>query len=167
MKKNEKILVGIALALGIICIFQNFYCLSQKKIYEKDMEELEIQIESSYPEIYDYLDSVTYETFTELVNKEETIFYIGRPTCGDCNLFEPALIELIDSDDLSGKIKYLNVAKIREDDKAWEYMKRKYDVEYTPALLKYSNGKLLSKTEWSPEEGISISIVQKWLTENI
>ncbi|MBP2097280.1 thioredoxin family protein [Enterococcus rivorum] len=169
MKLSKTFSISTIVVLSTVVIFQCIYFIEKQENHEQELTRLEAELESSYPKIYDSLDSVTYESFTNLVHQgqEELIFYVGRPTCEDCNLFEPKLIKLINSNKLNKKIKYLNVARIRENEKAWANMKKEYSIEYTPTLVKFSNGKLLSKTEWTPEKGLSIPVVQKWLDENM
>lgn len=48
---------------------------------------------TTYPEIYDYFDSITLDTFqNKIKNKETFIVYVGRPTCSDCEILDDRLI---------------------------------------------------------------------------
>lgn len=134
------------------------------------IEELEndLQTESvTYPEIYDIINSVSYNNLESfLKNNEYTVVYIGRLTCPDCSIFEPAFIKLISDFDLEEQIVYLNVAEIRKDDVEWENYKSKFNFNYTPTVAIYENSTMITKIEWTPEEGLSINDVKKWLETN-
>lgn len=59
----------------------------------------ENKISESYPKIYDYLDSITIDTFkNQIKNKDTFIVYVGRPTCSDCELLDDRLISNIEED---------------------------------------------------------------------
>ena len=48
------------------------------------------RLEDTYSDIYFHLDSLTVESFKKRVANGDTVYaYIGRPSCGDCNAFEP------------------------------------------------------------------------------
>lgn len=160
--------------LSVICfIFLSFfvggtlYVSTIQKKKNQQITELKKEKESNYPEIYDVLDSITVVNFPTHINEKELVLYIGRPTCSDCNMFEPALIELIKEKNLEAKIYYLNISKLRDDEKKWEIFKEKYSIRYTPTLAKFTSGSLKSKVEWTPEYGISINQVEKWLDQNV
>lgn len=63
---------------------------------------------SSYPAIYDELDSLTVKNFeNRIASSENLVVYVGRPTCGNCNQFETHLIKMIRSKKLSEPVKYI------------------------------------------------------------
>lgn len=85
----ESILLVAVLALTFLGWDKAF--AAERENLEKDKKIVEL--EKSYPEIYDVLDSVTCENFDALVQEDRDIYvYIGRPSCGDCQNFEPELI---------------------------------------------------------------------------
>nr|WP_086330602.1 thioredoxin family protein [Enterococcus sp. 4G2_DIV0659]OTO08680.1 hypothetical protein A5880_001680 [Enterococcus sp. 4G2_DIV0659] len=119
-------------------------------------------------EIYNIINSLTVGTFKEkVVNQEDFIVYVGRPTCGDCNNFELDLIQLIQKYDMQDKLAYLNVAQLKKDKVAWKVFKSTYDIQYTPTLAKFEKGQLVNKVEWTPEKGISIQKVDSWIVNHI
>ena len=70
----------------------------------------ENKISESYPKIYDYLDSITIDTFkNQIKNKDTFIVYVGRPTCSDCELLDDRLISNIEEDSSLKKILYMNI----------------------------------------------------------
>lgn len=161
-------------AKGAICIVILLFILmgwhkafeAEKKNLEKDQKIAEL--EKSYPPIYDVLDSVTYESFDDLIQEDKAVYvYIGRPSCGDCQEFEPELIQIIQKYEMSRQIVYLNVHSIRQNEKEWEIFKEKYNVQYTPTIAKFKQGKLIDKVEWTPEDGISIGDVESWILNRI
>ncbi|MBO0421358.1 thioredoxin family protein [Enterococcus plantarum] len=165
--KKTKFIVMIASLFLVSNILLITKVVSANDELEKQKEELTLAKES-YPKIYNYLNAVTVENFeTKVVNKEDFYVYFGRPTCGDCNDFEPHLIKLIKKHKLQNSLVYLNAAELRKDKKSWELFKETYQLLYTPTLAKFENGKLVSKEEWTPENGIAIENVENWIMENI
>ncbi|MGX7243951.1 thioredoxin family protein [Enterococcus quebecensis] len=166
MKKTKFIIMAASLFLvGNILLITKV--VSANDELERQKEELTLA-KKSYPEIYNYLNAVTVENFeTKVADKEDFYVYFGRPTCGDCNEFEPHLIGLIKEYKLQDSLVYLNAAELRKDEKAWELFKERYQLLYTPTLAKFEKGKLVSKEEWTPENGIAIENVEKWIMENI
>lgn len=137
MKKYWYTVLSVVIILG--CFLYSFGLREQLATQkEKLLEE-----QKHYPEIYDVLNSVTLENFESKVSKKNNlIVYVGRPTCSDCTEFEPKLIEMLKKYDLQDKVDYLNVAQIRKNEKDWENFKRTYQVEYTPAIVKFEDGEL-------------------------
>lgn len=134
------------------------------------LKEKLTEAEKSYPPIYDVLDTVSYPNFEYFLDErgeEDTYVYIGRPTCSDCVLFEPQLIEMITNEGMGDIIKYLNVASIRENEDEWAYFKDKYQILYTPTLARFRNGNLVSKVEWTPDRDLSIDMVCSWISSNL
>ncbi|MGX7418061.1 thioredoxin family protein [Carnobacterium gallinarum] len=160
MKKLGLLLLFSFMLLNIVTGIMYFDV--DKKLKENLTEEKE-----SYPDIYNVLNSITVDNFEKNIsNMGTSLVYIGRPTCGDCTIFEPELIKYIKGNSLNQKIVYLNVAKLYENKPAWENFKSLYDIQYTPTIARYSNGKLVSKIEWTPERGISVVQVADWFDEN-
>ncbi|MHC5229824.1 DUF6568 family protein [Enterococcus sp. LJL99] len=162
-KKRELIyFFSLIIVLVFICTF--FYI--QKNEYSKINKLLIEDKTSSYPEIYDHLNSVSAQNFPTSINLEHFVVYVGRPSCGDCNLFEPKLIDLIQKFNIQSEITYLNVECIKKDEERWKRFKNQYSIEYTPTIALFSKGELISKIEWTPQKGISIGRVQEWLSNN-
>lgn len=165
---KKKVIYGLLLL--VLCassLFSATKAYSLNNEMKKKEEELIIS-KNNYPEVYDFIDAMTVESFKNKIEKQEDFYvYVGRPTCGDCNAFEPELIELIEKYEIENQLKYLNVAKLRTQENEWETFKKNYDLLYTPTLAKFEQGKLVSKVEWSPESGISIKQVKKWIENNM
>lgn len=71
------------------------------------------RLENTYSDIYFELNSLTVENFKAKVAGGDTFYaYIGRPSCGDCNVFEPMFKRYIVSHKLGGKIYFVNVHRL-------------------------------------------------------
>ena len=160
--KNKLIYIFIIFSL-LSTVIASSYALTLRKENKRLINENL----ATYPEIYNYLDSVTFSTFKKKINNDDTfIIYFSRPTCTDCNLFDPQLIELIGSNSNYSQIIYLNLAKLRTNEEDWSDFKKTYNIIYTPTIAKYEDGKLISKIEWTPEKGINMNDVSIWLSKN-
>jgi thioredoxin-like negative regulator of GroEL len=152
------VLLLIAIAISAVFKFQGL----EQVIQQKDKE---IQAsKSNYPEIYDHLNAVTMDGFKKLIQQDQSVFiYVGRPSCGDCNRFEPKFNKMIEEYNLGSKITFLNVHKIHQDKPQWNKFKADYNVKYTPAIAEFRQGKLVDKIEWTPERDLSTDAVKEWL----
>lgn len=154
----------IAVILSVIGLFSLGGTAYALKL-DNDKKDQQLVVEqSNYPEIYNTVDSITFDSFKEKLEKQEDFYvYVGRPTCGDCNDFEPEFIKLVEEKNISQQMFYLNVAKVKENKEEWEKFKLDYNIKYTPTLAKYSKGILTNKIEWTPENGISLQKVAEWI----
>ncbi|WP_025718358.1 thioredoxin family protein [Paenibacillus sp. 1-18] len=152
------VLLLIAIAISAVVKFQNL----EQVVQQKDKE---IQAsKSNYPEIYDRLNAVTFDGFKSLIQQDQSVFvYVGRPSCGDCNRFEPKFNKMIEQYHLGSKITFFNVHKIHEDKSQWNKFKADYNVKYTPTIAEFKQGKLVDKIEWTPERDLSTDAVKEWL----
>lgn len=93
MKKN---IIAI-IALSTLTIALTIYSASSFKnsiVLNRDLAAAK----NTYPEIYDEIDSLTVSNFrNEVETGKKVVVYVGRPTCVDCNQFEPYLINMIRS----------------------------------------------------------------------
>lgn len=165
MKANNKnIYLGILLGLCIVVIFVSISQYSQNRDLEKKLQESKVEI----PEIYQYLNSLTISNFEKKVsNKDDFTVYVGRPDCGDCQLFEPQFITII-NDHNTDKMWYINVKKIREDNlEEWNVFKKQYGFTQTPAIIHFSDGSIQDMIEWQDNKGLPLSDLKKWLVKNL
>ncbi|MBC1922355.1 thioredoxin family protein [Listeria grayi] len=85
---------------------------------------------------------------TKVKNKASQIIYVGRPTCEDCQAFQPMFQKEVKKQKL-GKIDYYNVDKARKvDEKAMTALLKKYDIDSVPTLVAMKDGKV--KATYSP-----------------
>ncbi|MBC1548318.1 thioredoxin family protein, partial [Listeria sp. FSL L7-1435] len=134
MKKIIFTFIALLVLVSIVVVGNEF---NKNKNEVKELEGKVDILTSSYPDIYNYINSVSYNNFDSFLsdNKDKNVLvYVGRPTCGDCTVFEPKLIKEIKENKLQGKMVYLNVAKIRKNEQEWNEFKNKYNILYTPTL---------------------------------
>ncbi|KPG72016.1 thioredoxin family protein [Enterococcus sp. RIT-PI-f] len=162
LKQYKKLLLPMIFILTISAA-------SNLKIKEKSNQHKEelYQAKMDYPEIYDYMDSLSFESFEANVQNSELLVYIGRTDCGDCTDFEPRFISMLEERSMNQRIMYLNVSKLRQDKNKWETFKDTYNVIYTPTLAHFKEGELISKVEWTPERGTVLSEFADWLDDII
>ncbi len=123
--------------------------------------------QNTYSDMYFELNSLTVANFEQRVAAGETVYvYIGRPSCGDCNAFEPVLKRYIAQQGLHNKIWFVNVHRLHQDKTAWAAFKQRYGISGTPVLAKYSGGKLQNKWDFEDKGGLKEADLQEWLRLN-
>lgn len=125
------------------------------------------QLEKTYTDMYFHLDSLTVESFKAKVARGDTFYaYIGRPSCGDCNAFEPIFKRYIAKHQLNGQVYFVNVHFLQQDKTAWTAFKQQYGLLGTPVLAKYGKGKQLNKLDFEENGGIGSKDIEAWLKLN-
>ncbi|EAA0094394.1 thioredoxin family protein [Listeria innocua] len=155
------VILLLALTLGVVAWIEY-----NNKNEVKKLEAKVDKLASSYPDIYNYINSISYDNLDLFLNtkKDKNILvYVGRPTCGDCTEFEPKLIQQIKENKLQEKMVYLNVAKTREDEEEWNNFKNKYNILYTPTLAIFRNGKVIKQLGWTPSNGVDMNEINLFL----
>lgn len=95
------------------------------------------RLENTYSDIYFELDSLTVENFKAKVARGDSFYaYIGRPSCGDCNAFEPMFKRYIASHGLQKKIYFVNVHRLHQNKPEWAAFKQQYGLSGTPVFSK-------------------------------
>ena len=124
--------------------------------------------QDTYSDMYFELNSLTVANFERRVAAGETLYvYIGRPSCGDCNAFEPLLKRYIEQRGLRDKIWFVNVHRLHQQDKAaWAAFKQRYGIAGTPVLAKYSKGKLDNKWDFEDKGRMAEEDISAWLRLN-
>lgn len=165
MKKKMKtifvVLISGLIIIGNILISCYVVNLRSRVIKaERKLKESKVE----YPKIYDLLNSITYESFIQMMEEKKSfIVYIGRPTCSDCSNFEPMFIEAVKGFDLSQDILYLNVARIHENAEEWSIFKKRYNIQYTPTIAQIKNGVIENMIGWTPEQGLDMKKINIYL----
>ncbi|CBY77374.1 TPA: thioredoxin family protein [Listeria monocytogenes] len=155
------VIILLALALSLVAWIEY-----NNKNEVKKLEAKVDKLASSYPDIYNYINSISYDNLDLFLNtkKDKNILvYVGRPTCGDCTEFEPKLIQQIKENKLQEKMVYLNVAKTRENEEEWNNFKNKYNIFYTPTLAIFRNGKVIKQLGWTPSNGVDMNEINLFL----
>lgn len=142
--------------------------LSEAQMAVKLSAENTKRLEDTYSDIYFELNSLTVENFKNKVRRGDTFFaYIGRPSCSDCNAFEPLFKRYIAERHLQDKIYFVNVHKLHQDKAAWAEFKKQYGLSGTPVLAKYSKGVQANKLDLEDNGGkISPEDLDTWLKLN-
>ncbi len=123
--------------------------------------------QDTYSDIYFDLGSLTTAEFERRVAAGDTVYaYIGRPSCGDCNAFEPLFKRYIASRKLDGKIWFVNVHRLHQDKEKWQAFKQRYGLSGTPVLAKYVGGRQQNKLDFEDNGGISAKDLERWLDAN-
>lgn len=96
-----------------------------------------------------FLHVISTVDWKEKVKTQKSQFiYVGRPTCEDCQAFQPMLKKAAKKENL-GKVDYYNVDKAaKTNKKAMKALLKKYDIDTVPTLVALSNGKV--KATYSP-----------------
>ncbi len=103
----------------------------------------------------------------ELASNEVVYVYMGRPNCGDSDMFESYFEGMIKEYKLKDKFVFFNIKDITDNDK--EYKKLLFDkfgIRNTPTLAKYENGELTVISEWTSKYGYSKSMAMDFLLES-
>lgn len=153
----------VLIVLCVLSIFINFVL----GFSLKHQTERYDNCASNTSTVYRYLDSITEKSFEERVlNGERVVVYIGRPDCNDCIYFEPILQHLVEKNNISLEIKYLNAKIVRENgEEYWKEFKQRYHFTQTPAILLYDQGMCIDMIEWSAE-GLAYDELLKWFQKN-
>ncbi|WP_425451181.1 thioredoxin family protein [Kingella potus] len=123
--------------------------------------------QDTYSDIYFDLGSLTVAEFERRVAAGETVYaYIGRPSCGDCNAFEPLFKRYIAKHALDGKIWFVNVHRLHQDAEKWAAFKQRYGLSGTPVLAKYAGGRQRNKLDFEADGGIGGQDLERWLRLN-
>ena len=123
--------------------------------------------QNTYSDMYFELNSLTVTNFEQRVAAGETLYvYIGRPSCGDCNAFEPVLKRYLVKQGLHNKLWFVNVHRLYQDKTAWIAFKQRYGISGTPVLAKYSAGKLQNKWDFEDKGSLQKADLQEWLHLN-
>lgn len=132
--------------LSIVLIFFLLGCDTKKNTKQDNFVEI---------------NTKTFESLLE--KKEEHNVYIGRPTCPDCKKFKPILEKNIPK---GKKVFYYNTDN-RRNEKGFEDIIKKFNVNSVPVVLKIKDKKLLSKLEFTDKpEDINNFLENKKLTYN-
>ena len=141
--------------------------LNEAQVAAKLAAENTKNYQDTYSDIYFDLGSLTAAEFERRVAAGDTVYaYIGRPSCGDCNAFEPLFKRYITQRRLDGKIWFVNVHRLHQDKEKWQAFKQRYGLSGTPVLAKYAGGKQQNKLDFEENGGISAKDLERWLDAN-
>ncbi|MBC1520545.1 thioredoxin family protein [Listeria aquatica] len=90
-----------------------------------------------------FLNPIGTEKFSQIeIDKRTQVVYVGRPTCPDCQAFQPILQQVLKENDW-GKLDYYNTDQAGEKDrKAMISALKKVKIDSVPTLIAFKNGKV-------------------------
>ncbi len=106
--------------------------------------------------------NIEYEELTQNLNSDVTfMLYIGRPDCGDCQVFYPMLEKYINENQETG-LYYLDIKSLRdqanskdatqEKKEFYENVYKELHFDWTPTLHIISNGKFTKTYQYLDED---------------
>ncbi len=112
----------------------------------------------------------TVQAMEAVIDENSVVYvYMGRPNCGDSDVFEEYFPKLIEGENVDN-FYYFNIKDIvSEYKKDGEYKDILYDafeMRYTPTLAKFVDGKLEVKSEWTPKTGYNKEDAENFLIES-
>lgn len=168
-KRNRYIIIGLSM------VFLIFFLMIVLFLFEKNREleeanstiKMEKQILSDNISSFEYLNSLTIDSFEKKVAEGDDLFvYIGNSECSDCSIFSKTLKKEVETFPLKNSLYLVEISSIHSDNKRWLDFKKKYNFEQTPAFLLFKNGEIKSMIEWTEQEGLSSEAFHNWLKSN-
>ncbi|MEG0367661.1 MAG: thioredoxin [Coprobacillus sp.] len=112
------------------------------------------------------IQEINYQELTKSLNSDvKFVLYIGRPDCGDCQVFYPVLEKYIQDHEGTG-IYYLNIKNFRDKAKAenasqeekdfYDNLYEELHFDWTPTIHVISNGKFIKTYQYLDEDYIKI-----------
>ncbi|EUJ32953.1 thioredoxin [Listeria floridensis FSL S10-1187] len=137
MKKRTAILIFTCLMLGLLaaCGAGN-----SKTTGDSDTKE-----EKTKQEAKSFLRTISTDDFkSKLADGKTEIIYVGRPSCVDCQEFQPLLKQVLQEEKIT-KLDYYNTDEAsKKNRKAMIAMLKKMKVDSVPTLVALKAGKVES-----------------------
>ncbi|MBC1490223.1 thioredoxin family protein [Listeria booriae] len=98
------------------------------------------------------LDKITLAEFqTKLENKDSGFVYIGRPTCPDCQAFQPTLDAVLKDENM--RLDYFDTdAARKEKEEQTKQFLQDMKVKTVPVIFYLENGKEVSRYDGNDDE---------------
>ncbi|MBC1434736.1 thioredoxin family protein [Listeria rocourtiae] len=98
------------------------------------------------------LDKITLAEFqAKLDNKESGFVYIGRPTCPDCQAFQPTLDSVLKDKDMRLAYFDTDAAREKEEDKTKVFL-QDMKVKTVPVIFYLENGKEIARYDGNDDK---------------
>ncbi|MBC1935420.1 thioredoxin family protein [Listeria grandensis] len=98
------------------------------------------------------LDKITMAEFQSKVDKKESGFvYIGRPTCPDCQAFQPTLDSVLKDKDMRLAYFDTDAAREKDEDKTKTFL-QDMKVKTVPVIYYLENGKEVARYDGNDDE---------------
>ncbi|MGM9902558.1 hypothetical protein A5844_000945 [Enterococcus sp. 10A9_DIV0425] len=101
---------------------------------------------SSPSEPLETIGNAQMETMLSSKEKKDVFVYVGRPTCPECQKFEPILKETL-TDEYKTMYYYNTDVARKDNEESLQSLASELGVEVVPTIVKISNGKVVSKLE--------------------
>ncbi|MBC2201239.1 thioredoxin family protein [Listeria welshimeri] len=112
----------------------------------EDKKELEEKANQTEKESATFLNTISTKDFKQQMADKTTGFvYVGRPTCEDCQAFQPILKKELKERKLNQNMNYYNTDKASEksrDDMI--ALLKKMDIDSVPTMVYLKDGKVAS-----------------------
>ncbi|MBF2472730.1 thioredoxin family protein [Listeria welshimeri] len=112
----------------------------------EDKKELEEKVNQTEKESATFLNTISTKDFKQQMADKTTGFvYVGRPTCEDCQAFQPILKKELKERKLNQNMNYYNTDKASEksrDDMI--ALLKKMDIDSVPTMVYLKDGKVVS-----------------------
>ncbi|EIA21176.1 thioredoxin family protein [Listeria fleischmannii] len=111
-----------------------------------------------------FLTTIGTKDFKEqLDQKEDGFIYVGRPSCVDCQAFQPILKEALQEEHFSGKMAYYNTdAASKENREQMMSLLKGLKIDSVPTMVYLKDGKVASKFLGNDSK----SELKEWLSQN-
>ncbi|MBC1229041.1 thioredoxin family protein [Listeria booriae] len=98
------------------------------------------------------LDKITLAEFqTKLENKDSGFVYIGRPTCPDCQAFQPTLDKVLKDKNMRLDYFDTDAARKEKEEQAKQFL-QDMKVKTVPVIFYLENGKEVSRYDGNDDE---------------
>lgn len=90
-----------------------------------------------------FLNPIGTKKFQQIhLDKQDKVVYVGRPSCPDCQAFQPILQEVLEENNW-GKLDYYNTDRASEKNrKAMISALKQVKIDSVPSLIAFKNGKV-------------------------
>lgn len=163
MDKKDSLIKNILIVIGVLVVCLISFLVTPSNENDSASNKNNVNLDSDSGSVIDNaqqdssivkddekkeLTVIDVDTYLDFYNGDEkTIVFIGRPTCGYCELAQPIIENIAYENDL--EIKYLNTDEFSDDDEdkfmgSDEAFSNGFG---TPLLVVISNGEITGKLE--------------------
>lgn len=149
------------LIVPMCSVFLLVGCAKEKDVVEvADKESTVESTESKYEEIVSDFKNIEIEDIYEMLKNGDYFFlYIGRESCGYCQIFAPKLKEAVDKEKI--KMFYVDTHLISENDEMDIFLKS-LNTQTVPSLYSFNEGEFASELIIDSVK-INVEDIQKFL----
>lgn len=145
------VIIGLFIGVAYLTKLQNEEKVGENNKYKKD---------TLHPETAAQLDDPNYQNLIlpgeldkKLADGEDATIYFYSPTCPHCKVTTPVVSPL--AKDMDVNLQQFNLLEFED---GWD----KYNIESTPTIIQYKDGKETARIVGSQEK----DVFEQWLNEN-